>query len=156
MTRLAIVLALVMTAARPQGGQKPQERGPDQLWIDAVFVDGRGNVVTDVQRDEVEVWIGHFLVPIEQFISVTPANDAGRGGRYIVLLLDDLTVPLDQIPRIKDVARHIVSRLGPDDRMAIVNLNGSSMASTSDHALLLHAIDKYNIPATGVLRRDVL
>src|SRR5262249_6724989 len=98
--RLAIALALsLITTGVAQQPQKPQERGPDQLWIDAVFVDGKGAVVTDVQRDEVEVWIGHFLVPIEDFISVTPGNDAGRGGRYIVLLLDDITTPIDQVPR---------------------------------------------------------
>jgi len=151
-----MVLALVMTAAWPQAVQKPQERPPDQLWIDAVFVDGKGAVVTDVQRDEVEVWIGHFLVPIEDFISVTPANDAGRGGRYIVLLLDDITTPIDQIPRVRDVARHIVSRLEPADHMAIVTLNGSAMESTGDRAPLLHAIESYNIRATGVIRPDDL
>src|SRR6516165_6122492 len=156
MTRLAIVLALVMTAARPQAGQKPQERGPDQLWIDAVFVDGKGAVVTDVQRDEVEVWIGHFLVPIEDFISVTPANDAGRRGRYVVLLLDDITTPLDQVPRVKEVARHIVSRMEPDDHIAIVTLNGSAMESTGDRTPLLRAIENYNVRATGVLRPDDL
>lgn len=83
MMRLALVVALsISTAAVAQRpAEKQQERGPDQLWLDAVFVDGKGTVVTDVRRDEVEVWIGHFLVPIEEFISVTPANDAGRGGR---------------------------------------------------------------------------
>jgi VWFA-related protein len=156
MMRLAIALALSVAAAAWPQGQKPQERGPDQLWIDAVFVDGKGAVVTDVQRDEVEVWIGHFLVPIEDFISVTPANDAGRGGRYIVLLLDDITTPIDQIPRVREVARHIVSRLEPEDHMAIVTLNGSAMESTGDRAPLLHAIEAYNVRATGVIRPDDL
>src|SRR5262252_7896282 len=140
MTRLALVLALTLSATGfTQDPQKPRERGPDQLWLDAVFVDGKGNVVTDVRRDEVEVWIGHFLVPIEDFISVTPDNDAGRGGRYIVLLLDDITTPLDQVPRVKEVARHVVSRLGPNDHMAIVTLNGSAMESTGDRTPLLQA-----------------
>ena len=152
---LTAMVAATLSQSQPPSQKRP-ERDPNQVWIDAVFLNKQGTPVTDINRDELEVWIGHFQVPIEQFISVTPANDAGRGGRYIVLLLDDLTVPLDQIPRIKDVARHIVSRLGPDDRMAIVNLNGSSMAATSDHAVLLQAIDKYNVPATGVVRRDVL
>src|SRR6516164_6069919 len=110
MMRLALALAFSLWGAGiAQLPQKP-ERGPDQLWI------------------------GHFLVPIEDFISVTPANDAGRGGRYIVLLLDDITTPIDQVPRVRDVARHVVSRLEPDDHMAIVTLNGSAMESTGDRA----------------------
>ena len=156
---LRLVLTAMVAAALSQSQpttQKRPERDPNQVWIDAVFLNNKGTPVTDINRDELEVWIGHFLVPVESFISVTPANDAGRGGRYMVLLLDDMMVPLDQVPRIKDVARHIVSRMGRDDRMAIVTLNGSSMESTGDHARLQHAIDGYNVGATGVLRRDVL
>jgi len=155
--RLAIALALSVSAAAPaQDVQKPQERGPDQLWIDAVFVDSKGSVITDVQRDELEVWIGHLLTPIEAFISVTPANDAGRGGRYIVLLLDDITTPLDQVARVKDVARHIVSRMEPNDHIAIVTLNGSAMESTGDRTPLLRAIETYNVRAVGVIRPEDL
>lgn len=150
----AVAVAALLAQAPPK--QKPPERGPEQLWIDAAFVDGKGKVITDIRRDELEVWIGHFLTPIEDFISVTPANDAGRGGRYIVLVLDDITVPLDEVPRVKEVARHIVSRMQPDDRMAIVTLNGSSMESTGDRAPLMRAIDTYNLRATGVWRRDDL
>jgi len=157
MMRLALALALSLSATTlAQSPQKPRERGPDQLWLDAVFVDGKGNLVTDVRREEVEVWIGHFLVPIEDFISVTPANDAGRGIRYLVLLLDDITTPLDQVPRVKEVARHIVSRLQPGDHVAIVTLNGSAMESTGDRTPLLRAIDAYNGRAVGVMRPDDL
>jgi VWFA-related protein len=157
MMRLVLAFALAVSAAGfTQSQQKPPERGPDQLWIDAVFVDGRGNVITDIRRDEVEVWIGHFLAPIEDFISVTPANDAGRGGRFIVLLLDDITTPLDQVPRVKDVARHIVSRMEPTDHVAIVTLNGSAMESTGDRTPLFRAIDSYNVRAVGVIRPEDL
>lgn len=158
MTRsaLALALALALSLTGVALAQKPQERGPGQLWLDAVFVDGKGNVITDVRRDEVEVWIGHFLVPIEDFISVTPANDAGRSGRYIVLLLDDITTPIDQVPRVKDVARHIVSRMEPNDHVAIVTLTGSVMESTGDRTPLLKAIDAYNVRATGVMRLEDL
>lgn len=157
MIRLALALALGLSAIPlTQSPQKPRERGPDQLWIDAVFVDGKGNLVTDVQREEVEVWIGHFLVPIEDFISVTPANDAGRGGRYLVLLLDDITTPIDQVPRVKEVARHVVNRMEPQDHVAIVTLSGSGMESTGDRTPLFKAIDAYNIRAVGVLRPDDL
>jgi VWFA-related protein len=157
MMRSVIALGLSLSAAAlMQSPQRPQEHGPDQLWIDAAFVDGKGNVVTDIRRDEVEVWIGHFLTPIEDFISVTPANDAGRSGRFIVLLLDDITTPLDQVPRVRDVARHIVERLGPDDHVAIVTLNGSAMESTGDRTPLLRAIESYNVRATGVIRPDDL
>ena len=156
MVKLLVATMLAMWISQGQELQKQPERNPEKLWIDAVFVDGKGNVVTDVRRDEIEVWIGHFLTPIEDFISVTPDNNAGRGGRYIVLLLDDITTPVDQVPRVREAARHIVSRMGPDDHVAIVTLNGSAMESTGDRGPLLHAIDGYNVRATGVIRPDDL
>jgi VWFA-related protein len=155
--RLGILLALgISAAALAQSPQKPQERAADHLWIDAVFLDAKGNPVTDVRNDEIELWVGHFLVPIDQFISVTPANDAGRGARLIVLLLDDFAVPLDEFARVKETAKHFVNRMGPTDSMAIVTLEGSGMDSTSDRARLLRAIDSYYVRATAVMRPDDL
>src|ERR1051325_1028133 len=106
MLRLVLALALAaLTAQATPLTQRPNERS-ERLWIDAAFVDGKGNPVVDLKKDEVEVWIGHFLVPTDEFISVTPDNDAGRGGRYVVLVLDDITIPFQDVPRVKETARH--------------------------------------------------
>jgi VWFA-related protein len=154
-SRLVLSLALAAVATLPQAPQKPVERG-ERLWIDAVFVDGKGNPVTDIRKDEIEAWVGHFLIPIDEFISVTPENDAGRGGRLMVLILDDVAVPYADVPRVKETARHFVERMAPGDRMAIVTLNGSGMESTDDRARLTRAIEAYNARATGIVRADVL
>ncbi|HEX6465393.1 MAG TPA: VWA domain-containing protein [Vicinamibacterales bacterium] len=157
MLRLVLTAIVAAALSQPQAAtQKAPERDPNKIWIDAVFLNSKGTPVTDINRDEVEVWIGHFMAPVEDFISVTPENDAGRPGRYLVLLLDDMTIPIAQVPRVREAARHFVSRMGPDDRMAIVTLDGSGMESTSDHARLLQAIDAYNVRATGVLRPDLV
>jgi VWFA-related protein len=155
MIRLALSL-LVAWMASAQATQKPAERGPDHLWIDAAFVDGKGNPVTDIRKDEVEVWVGHFLAPIEEFVSVTPENDAGRGGRLLVLLLDDVFVPPADMARVRDAARHFVDRMGDADRMAVVMLNGGGMELTADRARLRQEIDHYNVRATGVWRADMI
>ena len=123
--------------------------------IDAVAVDRNGAPVVDLRQDEMEVWIGHFLVPIDSFSAVTPASD-DRNARLIVLVLDDMTLPLTELGRARDVARHFVTRMLPGDRMAIVTLDGGSMETTGDRSRLLRAIDTYNVRATGVVRIDVL
>ena len=93
--------------------------------------------VMDLKPDEVEVWIGHFRVPIESFTVVTPAADPSAG-RLTVLVLDDVTLPLQPAgPRASDVARRFVSKMRPEDRMAIVTLDGSAMETTNDRARLL-------------------
>jgi VWFA-related protein len=150
----ATVAAALVSFAPVQ--QKPVEHGPEHLWIDASFVDGKGNPVSDLEKDEIEVWVGHFLVPIEEFVSVTPENDAGRGGRVIVLLLDDVMVPLPDMPRVREAARRFVDKMADGDRVAVVTLNGEGMELGGDRARLRQAIDHYNVRATGVWRTDTL
>ena len=114
--------------------------------------------VPDLRADELEVWIAGYRVPIDTLTAVTPespGSDDARG-RSIVLVLDDVTLEPATVPRAREAARRFVNRMLPDDRMAIVMLNGGSMESTGDRARLLRAIDTYGARASGVLRIDTL
>lgn len=146
-----------MLAAAVAGtrAQAPAERVPGRVVIDVVAVDRNGVPVMDLKQEEVEVWIGHFRVPIQTFTPVTPATD-DKGGRVIVLLLDDVTLPLVMVPRAKEVARRFVSRMLPGDQMAVMTLNGGGMESTSDQAKLRKAVDAYDVRLSGVNRLDQL
>jgi len=139
------------SAAHAQSPDQPAAR----LLIDAVALDAHGMPVMDLKPADLEVWIGHFRVPIESLTAVTPATDE-RSGRLVVLLLDDVTLSPQFVPRAREVARHFVARMAPDDRMAIVMLNGGTMESTNDSSRLLKAIDDYNQRASGVIRTDDL
>jgi VWFA-related protein len=135
--------------------QPRSERPSAQLLIDIVAVDRSDNPITDLKRDEVEVWISGFRVPVDTFISITPG--AARSERLMVLILDDITVPLPMVERVREAARQFVNRMTPGDEIAIVALNGSiSMESTSDRAKLLRTIESYNVRTTGVLPFDAL
>ena len=152
MTR--ILASLVLATAIASGGL-PQERGTTRILIDAVALDRAGAPVVDLKQEEVEVWIGHFRVPIESFTAVTPATDR-RDGRLFVLLMDNVTVPLAFGARGKDAARRLVNRLLPGDRMAIVALDGSSMESTDDKSRLLRTIDAMPLQTAGLMPVDRL
>jgi VWFA-related protein len=156
MTRLLILLASI--AAAGPAGPRPQvavERAPGHLLIDAVALDRNGAPVADLTREEIEVWIGGYRVPIDTFTSVTPAGPA-RAERSIVLILDDLTLAPNLIPRARDAARRFVNTMAPGDEMAIVTLNGASTESTGDRTPLVKSIDAYNVRLAGVQRIDVL
>ncbi len=124
MTSLLVLLASIVAAGTNGPRQQiPVERAAGHLLIDAVAVDRDGSAVPDLTREEVEVWIGGYRVPIDTFAVVTPA-DADRGGRSIVLILDDVTIPLAIVPRVRDAAWRFVERMSPDDEISIVTLNG--------------------------------
>jgi VWFA-related protein len=156
MRSLLIALSFVQ-ATLP--GTHPQDRGversPGQLVIDAVAFDRDGMPVADLRREEVEVWIRNFRVPFESFTAVS-ASDAEGHGRLVVLILDDVMLPLPLVPRAREVARRFVNRMAPGDQMAIVTLNGGTMESTDDRQRLLRAIDSYRLMTTGVWRTDLL
>ena len=147
MAPLLLLLAILAT-------QTPADRVATPLSLDIVAFDRSEMPVTDLKQEEVEVWIGGYRVPIETFRLVTPASD--ERGRSIVLILDDVTLPLPVVPRAREAARRFVSRMSPGDRMTIMTLNGTRTESTSDRARLLQIIDAYHAQATGVLRIDAL
>jgi VWFA-related protein len=126
-----------------------------RLLVDVVAVDRNLMPVVDLKPADLEVWVGHFRVPIESLEAVTPGGGE-HGGRLVILLMDDVTAPLTMIARAKEVARRFVTRMSPDDRMAVVMLDGSGMETTDDASRLLRAIDAYTVRATGVQRLDTL
>ena len=145
MTRVLLLLMLVAVAGTevPRAQNPPTAGGePRLLRIDAVAVDGKGNPVTDLKPQDVEVWIGGYRVPIETLAAVTPETQ-DRTGRLIVLLLDDLTLGPAMLPRAKEAARRFVTRMLPGDRMAVVLLNGDSVEISSDGPRLLRRVDAY-------------
>jgi VWFA-related protein len=165
MIRLLVPLVLIALSSTPgstsakasvdRRPQTPGVRGAGRIFIDAVAADKAGAPVMDLKPDEVEVWIGHFRVPIESLTVVTPSADPSAG-RLTVLVLDDVTLALEQLGRAKEVARRFVNRMQPADQMAIVNLDGSAMETTNDPTRLLRTIDAYTPQSTGLIPMDRL
>jgi len=148
MTRAFIALVLAVLAAL-------QAAPAGMITVDFVALDRNGQPVKDLRPDEVEVWVGQFRAPVGQMTVVTPEADE-RGGRIIVLLLDDMTLRLDSMPKAREAARRFVDRMGANDRMAVLTLTGTETQTTADKAPLLRAIDAYSVRATPVMRSDTL
>lgn len=160
MTRLmaGACAAIVAVTALVTAAQSTQEPAAARLLVDAVAFDRQGMPVLDLKPQDVEVWVGHFRVPIETFTAVTPGSPASdeQRGRLVVVLMDDITTPLTDIARAKDVARRLVTRMSPGDRMAVVMLDGTVSETTDDSSRLLRSIDAFTVGATGVQRIDTL
>ena len=146
------VAVVIPRVARETSGAQPASSA---IEIDTVFVDRSGNLVRDISRDEVEVWIAGYRVPLDKFMQVTP-DDTPRSRRSIVLLLDDITLDPALSPRVREAGRQMVARLNPGDQMAIASLSGETTSSTDDSVALLRALDRFNPRASGYTRPDDL
>jgi hypothetical protein len=147
---LAIVMAFVLAA-----GPHAQDRPPASrlLDIDIVAVDRDGRPVADLRPGDIEVWINEYRVPVESLAWVTP--ETGQRGRIVVLLMDDLTLDPTMVGRARDVAHQFVERMQPEDRMAVVMLNGGTMQLTSDATQLRQRIDSLR-QSLGIMPLDQL
>jgi VWFA-related protein len=154
MTRTVLVVTL-LASLTGVGQQTPEQARPaGQLQIDVSAVDKNGLPVTDLRPQEFEVWIGPYRIPIDTVTVVTP--ESAGSDRTTVLILDDLTISLDQMARIRDVARRFVNRMAPGDRLAVTTFNATAAEFTSDRAKLLKRVDDFNIAASGAVRLEDL
>jgi VWFA-related protein len=154
MTRLIVALTVFAAATAAGSGQNAGDSVPARiLQIDAVALDRKGSPVLDLKKEEFEVWIGRFRIPVETLDAVTP-EDPERSRRSIVLLLDDLTLAPELISRARTVARRFVNRMAPGDEIAVIGLNGGATKSTGDPAPLLRSIEAYNVRPSGFIRPD--
>ena len=135
---LSIALSLAVSAA---GAQAPAAPARAQLWIDVTAVGRDERPVADLRPAEFEVWVSGFKIPITDVVAVTPETSDRR---TIVILLDNLTVPLTLVPRLREIARLIVEKQAPGDRVAMVSLQDGAMELSGDRSRLLEQIDRYS------------
>jgi hypothetical protein len=72
MRLLLSLILLLLPVAPPVAGQDAKAPPHATVVLDMVATDRRGMPVMDLKPAEVEVWIGHFRVPIETFTVVQP------------------------------------------------------------------------------------
>jgi VWFA-related protein len=143
MTRLSLLLGLALLPAAvltQETGSAPANPAGN-LRLDVVAIDSKGVPVTDLKPSEFEVWISGYRVPIADVYAITPETT----GRTMVLVLDNGAIGPELAFRVKDAARLFVKKMGANDRIAVVPLNGGTLELTDDRQRLLQAIDSYHV-----------
>lgn len=132
----------------------------DLVQVDAVVVDIHGRPVLGLQksdfvlldRDEPQVIdafeeVSHEAVAAPLFPSSLKMdvadNSSARSTRLVVIGLDDLHVQ-GKTDAIKDMARRVVERIGPEASLALVTTSGTfGVEPTEDRSLLLRELDRF-------------
>jgi VWFA-related protein len=161
---LASLVAMGVSAQdRPQ--RPPVFRSATELVeIDVVVVDKAGQRVHGLTKDDFILKDRKKPQAIETFTEVqreseranelprlpveTPidvaSNTSAQAGRLVVLVLDDLHVWRGRTNTVRDIAEKIVSDLGPESSMALIQTGGEhGVEVTSNRLRLLTAIDKF-------------
>ena len=167
---LAIGIALAagppIMAAAQQSTQKPPifRSNIELVEIDVVVIDKDGKRVHGLTQGDFVLKDRKKLQPIETFTEVqrqierekelpplppetrmdVAVNTSAKAGRLVVMVLDDLHTWRGRADTVKDIAREVVGKLGPESSMALIQTGGEyGVEVTDDRSRLLGSIDKF-------------
>ena len=157
-------LVVVCSAGLPaQSPQQPFRSGVELVQVDVVVVDKDGKHVRGLRaadfavldRDKPQTIATFEEVSHERPVEAAPVplltrparldvgnNQTARSDRLVVMVIDDLHIYKGRTERAQDIARKVVSQLGPQASMAVLFTSANRNTQvTEDRAELLAAID---------------
>ncbi|MEO6221877.1 MAG: VWA domain-containing protein [Vicinamibacterales bacterium] len=164
-----VALALAVTGLSV-GAQETPQRPPvfrsatELVEIDVVVIDKAGQKVHGLTKDDFILKDRKRAQTIETFTEVQreieratelpplPAetrvdvatNTSAKAGRLVVLVLDDLHVWRGRADTVRDIARKVITDLGPESSMALIQTGGEhGVEVTEDRSRLLAAVEKF-------------
>jgi len=148
--RLLVALAAALAVAgwpsvAQQQRPQPFSAGTDLIVVPAVVVDKKGATVAGLQQKDFQLFEDGKPMPIETFVAPKPAGGTeSEEGRFIVIVLDNLTTPGEIAFRVKDIARKFADRMRPADTLGVIVLNGGRAATSNGAAAVRAAIDRFS------------
>jgi VWFA-related protein len=145
LTALAIALwGFSGEAQQPQ----PFTATADLIVVPAVVLDKKGALVEGLTKDSFKVFEDGKAMPIATFVAAAPVAAGTKDGRFLVIVLDNLTTQAEFAFRVKDIAKRFTDRMGPTDVATVIMLNGGQASSSAGPAAARAAIDRFR-PAMG-------
>lgn len=144
MRSIVILTLMAGTVAIASGQPQPRFRADvDLLVVSAIVRDAGNALVRGLTRDDFELLEDGKPVSIATFAEASSdARTSIDDGRFMVLLLDNLSTAPVYTKRIKEIAHGFAHRMGPKDVMSVVFLDGGSSVTTQNPNEIRRAIDR--------------
>jgi VWFA-related protein len=150
-----IAAATVAVLAASVSAQRPQPATGDLVELDVVALDRNDRPVTDLHQDEFRVKEDGRLVELKTFATVAALGSTQPDdGRVVVLLMDDIGVPISGTSPMRQIAPVVLSPLGDGDEVSVVRLSSRSDEAFGDVGTARDRIDGYRGGAIPYSRRD--
>jgi VWFA-related protein len=134
---------------------RPQPTTADLVELDVIALDRNGQPVTDLHQDEFRVKEDGRLVELKTFATVTALGSTQPDdGRVVVLLMDDIGVPLSGTSPMRQIAPVVLSPIGDGDEVSVVRLSSRSDEAFGDVGTARDRIDGYRGGAIPYSLRD--
>ena len=137
------VTSLFAVAVSAQRVRSPAAAA-DLVELDAVVLDRDDRPVTDLRREEFSVKDDGRTVELKTFSSVTALGSSQPDdGRVVVLLMDDIGVPVMGTSPMQQIAPVVLSPIGDGDEVSVVRLASRSDEPFGDVMTARERIDGY-------------
>ncbi len=144
--RLTILAALsvAMPAAFSKAQQTPFVSRSDLVVVPAVVVDGRGEPILGLTKDDFEVREDGKPTTLTAFVAPDLGTaTGGEDGRFIVVLLDDVRIDPARAWKVKEMARKFADRMGPNDVLSVIKMNGGTTVTSTRKSEVIASIDRF-------------
>jgi VWFA-related protein len=146
-TAAAGLALLASVAAAQQPAPPPFTAAADLIVVPVVVLDRKGAPVPGLKLEDFRIAEDGRPVAIEAFV---PPSAAGvdAEGRFLVIVLDNLSTRAELGSRVQTIARKFTDRMGPADVISVVTLNAGRSFTTSSPTEARAAISRFR-PAAG-------
>jgi VWFA-related protein len=139
----AAVIAGLAAGASAQR-QKPLPGSADLVELDVVVLDHDDRPITDLRQEEFKIKEDGHAVDLKTFAAVkalgtTQPDDA----RSVVLLMDDIGVPITGTSPMHQIAPIMLSPFGPGDEISVVRLSSRTDEAFGDFRTARDRMDGY-------------
>jgi len=150
MLRFPLIAAAIALWGLFGGAQQPQPftAASDLIVVPAVVLDKKGALVPGLTQADFQIFEDGKAVPIATFVAPAPDAAGTEDGRFLVMVLDNLSTRPEFAFRVKDIAKKFADRMGPADVATVIMLNGGQSSSTNGPGAARAAIDRFR-PAMG-------
>ena len=140
LTTLAAAIALSLPHL---SAQQPFSSNTSLVVVPVVVVDNKGKAVADLAQSDFTVFEDGKPVEIQTFLAPSANGVTGEGGRFIVVVLDNILTRTEIGFRVKAIAQRFVDRLQPGDVMTVIPINAGTAVTTASKEALKAAIDRF-------------
>jgi VWFA-related protein len=141
---LAAACVLGLAASVAAHRQKPSPASADLVEVDVVVLDRDDHPITDLRQDEFRIKEDGHAVDVKTFAAIkalgtTEPDDA----RSVVLLMDDIGVPITGTAPMQQIAPVMLSPIGRGDDVSVVRLSSRTDEPFGDLRTARDRIDGY-------------
>jgi VWFA-related protein len=152
-----LAAAVVVLLGAAASAQRPQPNPPsnDLVELDVIALDHDNRPVTDLRQDDFTIKEEGRPVELKTFSNVTAlGSTAPDDGRVVVLLMDDIGVPISGTSPMQQIAPVVLAPIGNGDELSVVRLSSRADEAFGDFNTARDRIAGYRGGAQPFSLRD--